>query len=255
MSCAATRERLLGSEQPDRPAAEERRHLAGCPSCRAWHRRLVGLEQHIPLLPVPPSRPPAALFARILRPAGAPLLTPHPALLSSFRPRREGARQKLALALALAASLALFAVGWWAWPHHAAPAARPALARYAERRDRALATARTPQHRVERLTDLADELLAEVRTHPDRPDRAAELASHFRQLVGHDLPWHAGQLPPADRRAALLSVADRLGKIESEASRLAADWRGQHAAVGASLRQIADAAREADSGLRRLAAV
>ena len=67
MNCTTIQRRLLAAEQPDRPAAEVKSHLAECPACRAWHRRLVQLERHIPLLPVPPSEGKAELLHHLLR--------------------------------------------------------------------------------------------------------------------------------------------------------------------------------------------
>src|SRR3954465_14591209 len=93
MNCDVTRRRLLAAERPERPPLEAKRHLAGCPACRAWHHALVDLEQQVPALPAPPfaakgrlvslfrspPRPAAERSApapvlRIVRPA--PLATP-----------------------------------------------------------------------------------------------------------------------------------------------------------------------------------
>src|SRR5262245_11069076 len=99
MNCDLLRSRLLASPHPERPPADLRAHLTACASCRQWQRRLVRLERQIPRLPVPPSRTKDEVVRRILT---APRRTP--ATL-------ERGLQKLSLATALAAALALFAVG------------------------------------------------------------------------------------------------------------------------------------------------
>src|SRR5262245_11527045 len=122
MNCDITRRRLLAAERPDAPDAAVRQHLAGCPSCRGLQRRVVEVEQSLPLLPVPPPSGPAATLQLVLRAPFEPSLpvpiqAPRPP--SPWGPRTVG-RQKVAVAFALAAALAVFAVGWWAWPHQQA---------------------------------------------------------------------------------------------------------------------------------------
>ena len=259
MSCTTIRSRLLASDRPDQPAAEETHHLAGCPACRAWLARLVRLEQQLLLLPVPLSLPPAALFAQVLKAApAAPLVTTPASLRPSPYPRREGGRQKLALALALAAALVLFAVGWWALPHtqslppHAQPTATSKGRPYHQLVAQRLKQASTREKRVVVLADLAEEFLDEVRTHANDPDHIAELARHFTQLVQHDLQRVAGELSPGERNAVLPLVAKRLVLAREKAVHLAAAWEKGRPVAAGSLRQIAAAAAEADRQLRQL---
>ncbi len=256
MSCQTVRERLLASECPDQPATEQARHLAGCADCRVWLRRLALLEQQLPLIPVPTSAPPPALLEMLCAsPANAIVRTP--VLLHPVRPRAEGARQKLALAISLAASLALFAIGWWAWPHLQTPVASSRKPSPTKREiiDALLAPrfeqAQTPRERVTVVEKLADQFFGDAREHPEDPTRVEGSAQRFCMLMQDDLPRFAREVPGPDR-AELKDVVGRLGEIESEASRLAAEWRGKHAASARSLEQIAAAAREAQSRLREL---
>ena len=66
MSCETTRQRLLQSEQPDRPPADVQPHLAACAACRSWQRGLTRLERRVTEIDVPPSAPPADLLRQIL---------------------------------------------------------------------------------------------------------------------------------------------------------------------------------------------
>jgi hypothetical protein len=255
MSCNSVRQRLLASERPDQPAAEEARHLLGCQGCRAWLRRLARLEQLLPLAPVPPTAgPPAALLEMLQASPARPLVRAPANLTPSALPRREGGRQKLALALALAASLTLFALAWWAWPHVQPPTGIP---REPYRRLVAarLAPARTDKDRVNVLANLADDFLAEAQKRPAEPAEVERLAVQFGWLVEEDLPRQAKQVSLTARHAALMPIAARLGRVQKEANTLAARWQKNHAASAASLLRIAKAAGEAESRLKRLARV
>jgi hypothetical protein len=259
MTCAAVRERLLASERPDHPGPEESAHLAGCPACHAWLRRLVRLERQLPLVSVPACPPPPVLLARIL--SDSPARKPRPPLVRAPLPFndprrvREGGRQKLALAFSLAATLALFTLAWWAWspPPMAAHDNRRSTDPYVVKRDQHLRQAPTPRDRVHALANLADEFFAEAREHEDDPKRVAQLAGYLGRLVEEELVQLAVEVPVAERHAVLTEVAGRFHIVDSEASRLAGAWAGRHAASVEPLRQMATSAREAASRLRRLA--
>lgn len=242
MNCAPVRQQLLASERPDRPGPVLSRHLRACDSCRAWLRRLVKLERQLPSIPVEVPPVPAALF-EALEPAG-PLVRP---FLPSRPDRREGGRRKVALASALAAALLLFAIGWWAWPHLQSDPAAPSLAGYAARRDAHLAKALTAPQRVQALGALAGELLKDARD--AAPADVERLALHLDQLLAIDLPRQARALSLGERGAVLRPVLERLGGMESEASRLAAARTGKTAAAYA---RMALSAREADRRLRAM---
>jgi hypothetical protein len=250
MNCSTLRRNLLSRECPEALGTAEARHLADCPGCRVWHRRLVRLEQLLPLVAVPPCPVPSSLLE--LRPGSAGrVLVPAP---PSGRSRKlEGSRQKLALAFSLAASLAVFTLGWWAWPA-LPPQARPVAADpYVTQRDQRVTRLATPSLRAAALADLADDFLAEVRLKGNDPARVGVLAGHFDRLVREDLFVQVQLVAPADRRAVASSLSRRLGQVESEASRLAVEWEKRHTRCVASLRRIAASAREADRKLRLLA--
>jgi hypothetical protein len=253
MNCTTVRQHLLASERPDRPVPVLAAHLAGCPVCRSWHRRLVRLEQDIPHLPVPPSSPPAALLERVLHgPPPGQLIAPTYTLRANPDAVREGGRQKLALAFAMAASLVVFALGWWAWPRQeAVQPISPRLVRYLQDRNIYQEKARTPQERVVRLADLADKYMKEASGNKTRPEQLADLAFCFEQL-GRNLLEYAEEVPDTDR-AVLLRVSARLSQLESTATQLAVEWETGHRASARSLRQIAAVARDVDLKLMKLA--
>jgi hypothetical protein len=257
MSCNIVRQRLLASERPDKPAAEEARHLANCAGCRSWLRRLAHLEQLLSLIPVPASSPPPALIEMLQAAPLGPLVAPT-RLQPSAGPRREGGRQKLALSLSLAATLALFALGWWALPH--TPVTPPAKEersslvkgkRFRDVLEKRLKEAQTPPDRVMVVADLAGVLLAEAQAHPRNAAGVARLARDFRELMDNDLKREADKVSFGDR-AVFKTVAGQLGKLGKEAAHLAGTRR--YAATASSLREMAAAASEAELRLRAQAA-
>jgi hypothetical protein len=190
---------------------------------------------------------PADLLAHIRTPALRLAGRHRPA----SRPRNlQGGRQKLALAFSLAASLAIFAVGWWAWPQ--LPPARPVVLAegYTRERDARIAKAATPAARAGALADLADEWFAEARQKPDDPARLAVLAGRFDRLVHEDLMRQVRLVAPGEQQRLAADLRRRLGHVESEAARLSVEWQSRHVKAVASLQRIAASAREADKRLR-----
>jgi hypothetical protein len=158
---------------------------------------------------------------------------------------RERGLRKLAAALALAASLLVFAAVWWAWPHHRVDqrvTLNPLAARQAER-DRLLAAAHTPSERVQVLVELADRLQREALTLARRADgeNLRVVARFYGQVVREDLISHARTVPRADRRSTLNDAVQRLQWTESELQRLIS---AEQQKVPDSLREIATAAGE-----------
>src|SRR5262249_50329532 len=115
------------------------------------------------LLPVPPSTAKAELLQRILgtmpgdavRPAIAE--PPNPWRSSVAPGPKEIGLRKLSVAFALAASLLIFALVWWAWPHSKNTVQPPTVARWVadqdklkQRLDKALLVAK-PQERILQL--------------------------------------------------------------------------------------------------------
>jgi signal transduction histidine kinase len=256
MNCTLTQRRLLGSERPDQPPPDVQEHLLHCAACRAWLRRLVQLERQVPLIPVPPTSRKDRLIRQLLSPPVGPVLSFPPAGHLLHVPRaRERALQKLSLALAMAAALLVFALGWWAWPHdllHPDVAQHPkkTIDGDAERITRSLLGARTPRERVQRLADLADRVHEEAQAAAADQDRLNHAARLYARVVREHLLVHARAIPEADR-GLLAGIAKRLEIAESNASRLAAQLPDTSPA-SASWRDIATVAAE---GNRRLLAL
>ena len=245
MNCSTLRHNRLAADHPS-PLPLEASHLAECPACSAWHGRLVLLEQRLPSIPVPACPVPPDLLAQIRTPAVRLAGRAH-------HPRNvQGGRQKLALAFSLAASLAVFAVGWWAWPHF--PPARPVAVvadGYRKTVNDKIAGLTTPAARAGALAELADKWFAEASRKSDDPAGLAALAVDFERLVREDLMDHVGQVSPGERRDLASKLRLRLGHVESEASSLAVEWQSRNAKSVASLRRIAASAREADRRLQK----
>ena len=117
MNCDAARRCLFAEEQHD----DLHRHVAACPACRALSRRLALVERQLPRLPVPPSSAKSAFVRRFLR-TGGPVVKHLP--LPWPKPVKERGLQKLSLAVAIAAVLAVFTIAWWSWPRLSAPPRR-----------------------------------------------------------------------------------------------------------------------------------
>jgi hypothetical protein len=259
MSCEATRRQLLNAERPDRPPLALRTHLAECPSCRYWLQNLTEVESRVPYLPVPPSDTAKERFLKQLR---EPPLVPESmrvvAPVLPFTPPKERGLRKLAVALSLAAAVVVLAVGLSVWPRHSGPTepvvTGPTLAetriRMREIRDQRVAKAQTPREKVEVLAEFADELLSSARGTEKLPaDSLRLVAQLYEETVREKLLDQARAIPPGSQRSVLPQLANELGRIESEFSRLAA--AAPEAAV--HLQKIAAAARDGDRELRQLA--
>ncbi|MGH7224139.1 MAG: hypothetical protein ACRELF_12990, partial [Gemmataceae bacterium] len=246
MNCTVLQRRLLSAEQPEQPADEIKNHLAQCPACRAWQRRLVQMERQIPLLPIPLSTAKEVFLQRLTGTYGGEAAHPtiaDPATLwrSTMTPgRKERAFRKVSLAFALAASLLVFSLAWWSWPHDHHPAPDIAKRRHnhvpaadiakkeqawlEERLSKSL-HADTPKERVLRLTQLAEEVHGEAGKLQDNREGLEQRARFYSRVVGEHLIEQARQLPPTDRPAVLQEVAKSLKEAESEASRREAELR------------------------------
>jgi hypothetical protein len=266
MNCKAVRYYLLGSEKPARPTGAAAAHLADCPACREWQRQLIRMEGLVPFLPVPPSTGQAELLHEVLEgPAfevikrRSPILHLHEAGWQ----RKERGRSKVAVAFALAAGLLFFAFGWWAWQQSVkdpvAVGPKPSevetlavrLKAYDASWGEDIEKASTPRERVLALAKAADGLhgLVEKQTQNGTATGLAKLAKLYEDLVRLELLPRAGELSAEDRPQVLPGIADQLRNVESLANRLA-----NTAPVDSkeSLKQIAAAAHEGESQLRRL---
>ena len=251
MNCDAAQRRLLSVERPDRPADDLRRHLDACPSCRLFSRRLAQVERQIALLPVPPSTGKDA-FVRRFRRCASPVVLHGP--IPWPIPAKERGLRKLSLAVAIAAVLAVFAIGLWSWPHHIEPPAPPDpiwLVRAHDQRYDAM-NMHTPRERVEKLYALTTDLRNQARamTEGARIEDLASLTTLYSALVNEDLLPNARTLSAVEGQVLLKDVATSLGNAESEFSRLAA--APANAAAAESLQRLALAARDGGRHIRDL---
>jgi hypothetical protein len=251
MNCDAAQRRLLASERPDHQPDDVRRHLDGCPACRLLGRRLVQAERQIALLPVPPSLGKDAFVRRYRRSAG-PVVIPGP--IPWPTPVKERGLRKLSVAVAIAAVLAVFAIGLWSWPHSIAPPTQPApawLVQARHQRDYANALG-TPRERVEELSALATDLQDQARamTRAGKVEDLAGLTTFYSDLVDGDLVAHARTLPAAERGVVLNGVATSLDRAESDFSRLAA--APGNSSTAESLHRLALAAGDGGRHIRDL---
>ena len=262
MNCEQIQRRLLASDSPGQPSAETRRHLAECPTCRVWHSRLAELEKQLPLLPIPPSERKAEVLRQILdvpvkaSKGNAPAYTP---VLPFAEPVRERGLRKVAMAMAMAAGLAIFALGLWAWQHPVDPPKPDMLSSYREERDRRLAQAPTRQAKVEVLATLAEEhhRAALGMAQQGEADKLANTSKFYIELVRDDLLVQAGKLvneaPPGQRQEVLDVVAQQLERTESAILRELGNPAVKFtSSVRGDLQQMATAARTSRDQLLNL---
>ena len=214
-------------------------------------RRLVQIERQIELLPVPPSSAKDAFVRRFHRPARPVVL--HPSIPWPTPVKERGLR-KLSLAVAIAAVLAVFAIGLWSWPHHFEPPAPayPASLVQAHYRFDHIKSLPTPRERVEGFSALATDLQnqAQAMTLAGKIEDLASLTTLYNDLVGDDLLAEARALSPAERGVVLNEVATNLEQAESGFSRLAAS--PANAATAESLHRLALAASDGGRHIRGL---
>ncbi|MFM7151942.1 MAG: hypothetical protein ACKO23_19110, partial [Gemmataceae bacterium] len=168
---------------------------------------------------------------------------------------REGGRQKLALALSLAAALVLFSLAWWAWPPHpveVAPVPAAEAEVLSQQVRQCLRNGATPEERINAMTSLADQWLTRTRELLDEPQRLNLLAEHFEKLVQDDLVKEAISLPEARRKAILVPLAERLRQMESDASRLGSQSESSFPRSAQAFRMMAQSSREGSRRLRLL---
>lgn len=256
MNCTVIQRRLLSLEQPEQPSAEIESHLAQCPSCRTWQRRLVQMERQVPLVPIPPAATKDQFLQRI-RGESAVRTIADPATLSRYRLApgpKELALRKVSLAFALAASLLVFALGWWCWPHNPSSQPDPARQEQARLEERLTQSLRgeTPKERVLDLAQLAKDLHGEARSLVDHSERLDQWSRFYARIVGEDLIAQARQLSPEDRPDVVREVAQTLSDTESHASRFAAQLKDAAPHSAASFERIALASRKGERDLRAL---
>jgi hypothetical protein len=253
MNCATIQRGLLGLARLDEPPVAVRRHLAECPVCRAYQEQLVELERRIPALPVPPSTAKAALLRQILAEPEKPVERPRLIPARQGWQIRERARQKLALATALAATLVVFAVGLAVWKYTNEQEKDPLVRRiegYAPRAATQLAQARTPRERVVALAQAAETLFEhgqKMRSAGANQDLET-LSFLYKDVVDQLHKEDAPALAITERAVVLNPIRQQLAQTQKAAEQLASELP----ANSASLRRIAAAAAEGELQLQKL---
>jgi hypothetical protein len=277
VNCTVIQRRLLAAERPEQPPAEIQDHLAQCPSCRLWQRRLLQTERLIPQLPVPLSTAKEQFLQRVLGPRpvrGEPAalaagcrasdsqqLILHPAAYAAGSPigLKERGLRKLSIAFTLAASLLVFALAWWSWPHN--PIVPSEMRRLEQARmeqvklEQRLSSSllvNTPKDRVVRLAKLADEIHGEARALVDHSERLEQWSQFYSRVVGQHLIEQARQLAREDRQAVLADIALGLAKVESEATRLVTQCKLTAPRSAAAFHKIALVSQNGERDLREL---
>jgi hypothetical protein len=272
MNCTVIQRRLLESERPGSPPAELEEHLAVCLSCQKWQQRLVQLEHHVPVLPIPVTSARATLLGQIAalpvkqksqaqesKDSGqhanrqaAPVRSRVPDLSV---PRRWGS-----LAAGAAAAVLLLGLSWWMLQGPGGTAMQDASKKNAAvpdpllacllQRDLRLAEAKTTRERVEVLAGLADDLNAETQNlaRTADADDLQELARQYQRVVEDGVVLRARDLPARERLQVLHPIAARLARAGHDAESLAMEVPS----AAGPLHRIADAARAGDGQLRGL---
>lgn len=253
MICDNVQRRLLEAERPQSPPADLRDHLSGCAACRAWHEQFVALEAEVPFLPVPPPLRRTS-FLRSLRDR-------HPLATRLYRPtldsQRERGQRKLALAVALAASLLVVALGAWLWtpavPDHKIVAAQRTALEQRLDSEPTWAEARTARERVNVLAVLARDVEDRALLRSASRDEVRKQVQLYSELIERLTDQEAQRLEEelplaADRKLVLQPIVVRLEEVESLARRLAMERRG----VADSLHELARVAEKGSVLLRSL---
>jgi hypothetical protein len=257
MNCSQCQRLLL----EDQAGPEVEAHLAECMACRQWHKMLLQIESHVPLLPVPPSPRKSQLQDELIHgpmPDTIPLPTPAP---PSRRSRNRW--RKLAVgAGGLAAAGVLIACGIFLGNMLSPPAPKiePVVKKASEsdktlagkliELDMKLAQAESPRERVETLAKLAKNLEGESRSlaHIAFPKDLQTLAKLYSRVVEEGLVQRARKLPLKERRQVLDPILGQLMVAKKEAEEMARKVPPE----SASFQVIAAAAHSSHRQLRNL---
>lgn len=226
MICSKTQRWLLTHDQNETPEASIHGHLADCPQCRGMQKRLLWVESLVGQIPVPATsarqrfvdqiRMGPSDLTTIQSPADR-WLTKHP-----LRSRERGIR-KVALAVALAASLAIVAFGLWNLPKNnpGQQVNKDSLTTRRLERDQKLAAKKTPRERVEVLQGIAKNLEMEAMqlAKQKRNEDLRILARFYQEVVGENLLQDARLLQPDERIDVIRPVMVMLANLQSEIER------------------------------------
>jgi hypothetical protein len=264
MSCSVLQRRLLELETPDRPPPEIRAHLAACAACRRWQRRLLQIEQRVPLIPVPPSGAKSAVLRRVLAEPAAAAKEPSRAEPPKLRPFIGGAEPRsrrqlqIAAVTTLAACLAVFAFGLWWGANETQPA--PSKSSYSknlairlDQHARNLNAATKPSEKVKVLAAFAEELHTDSRAlvTASSVNDLKTLSQVYKRVVGEGLVKQAQEVSPGERAQILDPIIHQLEDAANDARELA---KTTSETAATPLLEMAQAADDARSQLRSLPA-
>jgi len=256
MNCEQCQRHLLSCERFDSQPPEVAGHLAECPDCRHWHKRLLQIESQVPALPLPLSRCKEQFVQSFLQ--GDSILP-----LASIP--QWSRRQLVTLVTGVAAAILVVAGGVVLIQSLTRPERQPladsepkrpriadnTLAGRLLELDLRLAEAESPRRRVETLAQLADNLHGESRALAKvaDPKDLDALARLYTMVVRDGIVARARTIPADQRREALDPIADQLAQARRAAEDLAKKARP---GAAAPLLVIAAAARSGDRELRDL---
>jgi hypothetical protein len=251
MNCETSQRSLLAADRPDRPPAAVQAHLARCPRCRQWQRRLLQLERQVPLLPVPATTAKADLIWRLLTDSPGPSVPRAPTLEP---------KQWLWAAAGLAAVFVLLVNSWSVLlrpPDRPAavapkpPAAPDTMLAHLLQRSLRLAEATSARQRVEGVAGLAELLHGESGTlgRLAEADDVEALARLYERVIQEGVVARAQALPAAELRDVLEPIAGRLAQAGREADGLA---REVPAASAGWVQSLAAVSRKGEEQLRAL---
>lgn len=237
MNCALIQSTLLSSESPNSPEPELLPHLKKCSNCRAFQIRLSQLEVDLKALTSPVNAAPAA-FLSVFRREPKRVVSRQRYQLGLRTQSQETGRRKLALTVALAASLLIFSLGWGILSYGPTLSSQPpqvrqnqetqaiaAIALHVQARQQALELPSVDQ-RALALATLAEQIVGATRTAISNRDIAhvRALAQFYCRLVHEDLVGQVEILSQhRNERQLIAELADRCTRVESELSRILAD--------------------------------
>jgi len=262
MNCSQCQRQLL--EENSGPEVEA--HLAECMACRQWHKMLMQVESHVPLLPVPESLRKTQLQEELIHGAATtPETIPLHVPTAPARPFiRISWRELAVVGGGLAAAGVLIACGIFLGnmlspPRNSNPPVvqgnnkekEKTLAGKLIELDMQLAQSDNTRERVETLAKLAENLQGESRSLAQvaGPKELQTLAKLYSKVVEEGLVQRARKLPAADRREVLDPILSQLMIAKKDAEEMAQKAPAESAVP---FQVIAAAARNSDLQLRKL---
>ena len=253
MNCSQCRLQLL----EENLAPEVEAHLAGCPACGQWHKLLLKIEGHVPLLPVPPATHPWQLPEELPGPLPLPDPVSPPVIRIPWRKLAVGGGGLAAAGILIACGIFLGNMLSPAPKNQNGPQvlkkgqADKTLAGKLLDLDMKLAQSESPRERVEHLAKLAQNLEGESRSLAQVAGSKDlhSLAKLYSKVVEEGLVQRARKLPAKERRQVLDPILSQLMVAKKEAEEMVRKTPPESAAP---FQVIAAAAGNGDQQLRKL---